>query len=175
MLRSCASPFKTDPWMREKERPEMTRRITRRITSLLMLAALLTSSIAVSYAQTATATIVGTVLDPQSGVVANATVVARNVDTGIERTTQTTSEGLYRFGNLPPGVYDVRVDAQGFSKAEAKAVKLQVGEQRDVNFALVVPGTTATVDITASDALVETGKTDVSSVIDSKQVATLPT
>jgi carboxypeptidase family protein/TonB-dependent receptor-like protein len=149
--------------------------MTRRITSLLMLAALLTSSMAVSYAQTATATIVGTVLDPQGGVVANATVVARNVDTGIERTTQSTSEGLYRFGNLAPGVYDVRVDAQGFSKAEAKAVRLQVGEQRDVNFALVVPGTTATVDITATDALVETGKTDVSSVIDSKQVATLPT
>lgn len=149
--------------------------MTRRITSLLMLAALLTSSMGISYAQTATATIVGTVLDPQGGVVSNATVVARNVDTGIERTTQSTSEGLYRFGNLPPGVYDVRVDAQGFSKAEAKAVRLQVGEQRDVNFALVVPGTTATVDITASDALVETGKTDVSSVIDSKQVATLPT
>jgi len=149
--------------------------MTRRITSLLMLAALFTSSIAVSYAQTATATIVGTVLDPQGGVVANAIVVARNVDTGIERTTQSTSEGLYRFGNLPPGVYDVRVDAQGFSKATAKAVRLQVGEQRDVNFALVVSGTSATVDVTASDVLVETGKTDVSNVIDSKQVATLPT
>jgi hypothetical protein len=149
--------------------------MTRRIISLLMLAAMLTSSIAVSYAQTATATIVGTVLDPQGGVVANATVVARNVDTGIERTTQSTSEGLYRFGNLPPGVYDVSVDAKGFSKAAAKAVKLQVGEQRDVNFALVVSGASATVDVTASDALVETGKTDVSNVIDSKQVATLPT
>ena len=138
--------------------------MTRRITSLLMLAAMLTSSIAVGNAQTATATIVGTVLDPQGAVVANANIVARNVDTGIERTTQSTSEGLYRFGNLPPGIYDVRIDAQGFSKAEAKAVKLQVGEQRDVNFALVVSGTTATVDVTASDALVETGKTDVSSV-----------
>ena len=149
--------------------------MTRRITSLLMLAAMFTASIAVSYAQTATATIVGTVLDPQGGVVANAIVVARNVDTGIERTTQSTSEGLYRFGNLPPGVYDVRVEAQGFSKATAKAIKLQVGEQRDVNFALVVSGTSATVDVTAGDVLVETGKTDVSNVIDSKQVETLPT
>jgi len=140
-----------------------------------MLAAMLTSSIAVSYAQTATATIVGTVLDPQGAVVANANIVARNVDTGIERSTKSTSEGLYRFGNLPPGVYDVRVEAQGFAKAEAKAVKLQVGEQRDVNFGLLVSGATATVDITAGEALVETGKTDVSNVIDSKQVETLPT
>jgi hypothetical protein len=144
---------------------------------------LITSVMCVSYfllpasslAQTATATIVGTVLDPQGAVVPGANVVAKNVDTGIERTTKSTSEGLYRFGNLQPGVYDISVDAQGFAKGESKAVKLQVGEQRDVNFNLVVTGTTATVDITAADVLVETTKTDVSSVIDSKQVATLPT
>jgi hypothetical protein len=149
--------------------------MTRRTMSLLMLTVMLVSAVPASYAQTATATIVGDVIDPQGAVVANATVVARNVETGIERTTKSTSEGLYRFGNLPPGVYDLSVEAQGFAKAGAKAVKLQVGEQRDVNFSLVVSGTTATVDITAAEPLVETGKTDVSSVIDSKQVATLPT
>ena len=149
--------------------------MTRRTMSLLMLTVMLISALPVSYAQTATATIVGTVLDPQGAVVADANVVARNVDTGIERTTRSTSEGLYRFGNLPPGVYDVSVEAQGFSKAAAKAVKLQVGEQRDVNFSLVVSGTMATVDVTSAEPLVELGKTDVSSVIDSKQVATLPT
>ena len=144
-------------------------------TRLLLLTMLLLPVAPAGYAQTATATIVGSVLDPQGAVVANANVVARNVDTGIERTTKSTSEGLYRFANLPPGVYDVSVQAQGFADASAKAVKLQVGEQRDVNFALVVTGTTATVDITAAEPLLETGKTDVSSVIDSKQVATLPT
>ncbi|MFY9555341.1 MAG: TonB-dependent receptor, partial [Blastocatellia bacterium] len=149
--------------------------MTRRFISLLTLCAMLMTPVAAGYAQTATATIVGTLLDSQGAVVSDANVVARNVDTGIERTTKSTSEGLYRFANLPPGVYDVRVDAPGFSKAEAKAVKLQVGEQRDVNFSLVVSGATATVDITSAEPLVETGKTDVSSVIDSKQVATLPT
>jgi len=143
--------------------------------SLLMLTVMLLPAVPLSHAQTATATIVGSLLDPQGAVVANATVVARNVETGIERNTKSTSEGLYRFGNLPPGVYDVSVEAQGFAKAGAKAVKLQVGEQRDVNFNLVVSGTMATVDVTAAEPLVETGKTEVSSVIDSKQVATLPT
>jgi len=147
----------------------------RRCMSLLTLIAMLASVLAVGYAQTATATIVGTVLDPQGAVVSNATVVAKNVDTGIERTTRSTSEGFYRFDNLPPGVYDVSAEAQGFSRAEAKAVRLQVGEQRDVNFNMVVTGTTATVNITSAEPLVETSKTDVSSVIDSKQVATLPT
>lgn len=143
------------------------------VISLLSVAACV--CVTVGKAQSATATIVGTVIDPQGALVAGATVVARNVETGIERTTKSTSEGLYRFSNLPPGVYDVRVEAQGFARGEAKAVRVQVGEQKDVNFNLVVSGTTATVDITAAEALVETTKTDVSSVIDSKQVATLPT
>ena len=115
--------------------------MTRRVLSLLLTLTMISMfPVMTGNAQTATATIVGTVLDPQGAVVANADVTARNVDTGIERTTKSTSEGLYRFGNLPPGVYDVRVETTGFSKAEAKAVKLQVGEQRDVNFALVVSG-----------------------------------
>src|SRR5947209_10128065 len=93
----------------------------RRCMSLLTLIAMLASVLAVGYAQTATATIVGTVLDPQGAVVSNATVVAKNVDTGIERTTRSTSEGFYRFDNLPPGVYDVSAEAQGFSRAEARS------------------------------------------------------
>lgn len=143
--------------------------------TLFMLTAMLMSIMPAGYAQTATATIVGTVLDPQGAVIPSATIVARNVDTGIERTTKSTSEGLYRFGNLTPGVYDISVQAQGFARGEAKAVRLQVGEQRDVNFNLVVTGTTATVNVTSAEALVETTKTEVSSVVDSKQVATLPT
>jgi hypothetical protein len=43
---------------------------------------------------------------------------------------------LYRFDNLAPGIYDVKIDVGGFNKVEAKKIKVQVGEQRDVNFNL---------------------------------------
>src|SRR5919202_859452 len=98
--------------------------MSRRMIGLLLVLALWSISLApLALAQTAAATIVGTVVDPRGAVVAGANVVARNTETGIERNTQTTSDGLYRFDNLPPGVYDVRVQAQGFSAAELKAVK----------------------------------------------------
>jgi len=126
------------------------------------------------FGQAATATITGTVVDQQGGVISGATVVARKVDTGIERTTKTTSDGLYRFDSLAPGVYDVRIEMRGFARTEATAVRLQVGEQRDVNFTLSASGATEKVTVTASP-LVETTKTDVSTVVDEKQVATLPT
>ena len=150
--------------------------MTRTIFYLFALFSLLFASSVVCHAQTAsTATIRGTVYDPKAAVIPDATVAARNVETGIERTTKTSSGGSYRFDTLPPGSYDIRVEAQGFAPAEAKAVKLQVGEQRDVNFNLVISGATGSVTITSELPLVETAKTDVSRVVSDKEVATMPT
>src|SRR5215469_4518456 len=146
----------------------------RGITLIVVIMASLSLLAGLCFGQAATATITGTVVDQQGGVISGATVVARKVDTGIERTTKTTSDGLYRFDSLAPGVYDVRIEMRGFARTEATAVRLQVGEQRDVNFTLSASGATEKVTVTASP-LVETTKTDVSTVVDEKQVATLPT
>jgi len=125
-----------------------------------------------TYAQSAAfATITGRVVDPGGAAVPNATVTATNAETGFSRTTQTTSDGLFRFDNLTPGIYNVALEASGFTKAEAKNVKLQVGEQRDVNFNLQLAGQKQSVVVTSELPLVETTKTDVSTVIDDKDVA----
>ncbi len=91
----------------------------------------------------------GRALDPQGASVPGATVTATNVETGIIRTTQTTSDGLYRFDNLPPGIYDIVIEAGSFTKVEAKNVKLQVGEQRDINFNLEPAGEKQSVIVTS--------------------------
>src|ERR1043166_2940811 len=59
-----------------------------------------------------TATLQGTVRDQKGGVVPGAKVTAKNQGTGIERTTQTDSEGNYQFAALPVGNYSVEVEAQ---------------------------------------------------------------
>src|ERR1700676_3780951 len=121
------------------------------------------------------ATITGRVLDPKGSSVPDATVTATNTETGITRTTTTTSDGLYRFENLSPGIYDVVMNVSGFSKTEAKNVKLQVGEARDINFNLTLAGQSQTVEVTSDLPLIESTKTDVSTVITDKEVAVLPT
>jgi hypothetical protein len=129
-----------------------------------------------AYAQSsAFATITGRALDPRGASVPNATVTATNTETGIVRTTTTTSDGLYRFDNLPPGIYDVAIESSSFSKAEAKNIKLQVGETRDINFNLELAGQKQSVVVTSEVPLIETTKTDTSTVIDDKAVADLPT
>ena len=86
------------------------------------------------------ATFTGRALDPQGASIPGATVTATNVETDIVRTTQTTSDGLYRLDNLPPGIYDVVIEARSFTKVETKYVKLQVGEQGAINFTLCLRG-----------------------------------
>jgi hypothetical protein len=143
----------------------------------ILFCLMLTLSLAnVSFGQSAAfATITGRILDPKGASVPSVQVTATNTETGIVRTTTTTSDGLYHFDDLPPGIYDVAVDAPGFSKAEAKAVKLQVGEHRDVNMNLELAGQRQSVVVTSEVPLIEATKTDVSTVIDDKAVADLPT
>jgi Carboxypeptidase regulatory-like domain/TonB dependent receptor len=121
------------------------------------------------------ATITGRVLDPRGGAVPNATVTATNTETGLVRKTTVTSDGLYHFENLAPGIWDVTVDVEGFAKEEVKGVKLLVGEQRDVNFNLELAGQKTSVVVSSEVPLIETTKTDTSMVIDDKAVANLPT
>jgi hypothetical protein len=121
------------------------------------------------------ANINGRVIDPKGATVPDATVTAINVDTGLSRTTTTTSDGIYRFENLQPGVYDITVDASGFAKFQAKGVRILVGETRDVNATMVLSGQVSMVLVTSEVPLVETTKTDVSINLDDRDVADLPT
>jgi len=121
-----------------------------------------------------TATIRGRVVDPQDAIVVGASVVARNVATGIENRTTTTSDGLYTIPSLATGTYEVRVEAPNFAKAETKGITLLVGDTRDVNFRLKVGGATQVVEVTGEAPLVESTKTDGSTVINDVDMSRLP-
>jgi len=120
-----------------------------------------------------TATISGRIVDPQNAVVPGATVTARNIATGTEVTTQTTSDGIYRF-SLPPGDYDVKVRAKSFAAAQAAKIHIDVGAMRDVNFNLVIGDVTTTVEVTSQTPLIETTKTDLSTVVNEADMERLP-
>ena len=138
----------------------------------ILLFSLLSASL-VSAQSAASATIVGQVVDSQGAVVANATVTATNTATGIGHTTKTTSSGNYTIPNLPPGTYSVKVSATSFAAAESQ-VKLNVGDQPDVNFKLGAAGRAETVEVTAQAPLIETTKTDVSSSVTDLDMQRLP-
>ncbi|HEV3041157.1 MAG TPA: TonB-dependent receptor [Candidatus Angelobacter sp.] len=127
------------------------------------------------YCQSAsTATLRGRVVDPQEAVVPNATVTATNTATGMNRSVGTTSAGDYVIPNLPPGTYNISVQAKGFANNESKGLLLNVGDQRDLNFKLSISGTSTSVEVTTVAPLIETTKTDVSTTVNDLDMKRLP-
>src|ERR1035438_1810281 len=109
---------------------------------VLLVLMLLLAAICVP-AQTFRGTVLGTVTDPSGAVVSGATVKVHNVDTGLERTTQTSADGTYSAPELPFGKYTVTVSQSGFQTAVTSGVAVNVASERRVDVVLK-PGEVAT-------------------------------
>ena len=115
-----------------------------RILFLFVLPLLLPAIIA---AQTHLASVRGTVSDPTGALIPGATIRLRNLDTGETRTATTGEEGEYAITSIPPGRYEIEVEARGLAK-RVRQLELLVNEQRrhDVNLSV---GTLDPVEIDA--------------------------
>src|SRR5215510_3691343 len=135
----------------------------------LALAALSTSAFAQS-----TATLQGSVTDQSGAVVSGAKVSVRNQATGAERIVQTDSDGNYQAASLPPGVYRVEAQAQGFSSQTVSDLTLEVSRIVVQNFQLKIGDVTQRVEVTADSQTVETSTITVGQVINQKTVQEIP-
>src|SRR5450631_34886 len=116
----------------------------------------------------------GTVADKTGSVVAGATVKLTSQATGITREVKTDGSGHYRAPFLAVAIYTIRVESQGFQTTEQKDIRLQVDEQREVDFALNPASVSQTVEVSAEEVAVETTNPSLGQVITSEQVAELP-
>jgi hypothetical protein len=121
------------------------------------------------------AAISGVVRDPSGSVVPNAKVEVSSESRGKLRSLTSNEAGLFTLPVLVPGSgYKVTVTAAGFAPYEAANLELKVGQNLDLQVSLAVTAATSSVDVTATAEMVEDTKTDVSQVIDSKQITDLP-
>ncbi|MGA9995635.1 MAG: TonB-dependent receptor, partial [Pyrinomonadaceae bacterium] len=130
---------------------------------------------ALGQAQSNAADLQGYVRDQQGAAVPDATVVARNLGTGLTRTAISNDEGFYAIVSLPPGDYEVTAEAANFSKAVVPSIKLTVGQRADLDLPLQVGQVGATVTISgAAPELVETSRTAVANTIEQVRIENLP-
>src|SRR3569832_296008 len=93
----------------------------------LLMVLLISAHVAFGQAQSNAADLQGTVKDATNAVVANATVPARTPATNISKNATTNDEGFYRIITLPPGDYEVSVEAASFNKSVIPMVSVTVG------------------------------------------------
>src|SRR5438067_1648228 len=118
--------------------------------------------------------ITGIVKNEKGELVPNATVRAINIGTNVTREATTSGEGAYEIAQLVPGNYRVEVEASGFAKYVQESVTVNMLSRVTLEPVLKPAGATAQVTITSEAALVETTKTEVSDVVDQRQMESLP-
>ena len=121
-----------------------------------------------------TASIKGTVTDATGATVAGAKVVVKSTAVGIERTTETNTEGEYEVPALPPGNYEVRVQKSGFGAQVAKDVVLEVSQNTLQNFSLTVAEASSVVTVESTLSVVDSTTMTVGQVIDKNVVQEIP-
>jgi len=95
-------------------------------------------SLITARAQSASATLNGTVLDPNGAVVPAASITVTEVATGVQRTATTNDQGYFSIPLLKPSTYLLQVEHPGFMTAEVKDVVLNVGDQRSLRIQMKV-------------------------------------
>ncbi len=138
-------------------------------------AALLLLLVAVpASAQKITATLRGTVTDPQGAAIAGAQVTVKNEGTGLTRSALTNSAGIYSFAELPVGSYRVDVTYTGFKSEARSKIVLNVAETRAVDVQLQTGGVSEVVDVEVAAVAVKTVGADVSGLVSGEEARELP-
>jgi hypothetical protein len=143
---------------------------------LLRLVAVLTSvclALPLS-AQFETADVLGSIRDPSSAPVGNASVSLLNQGTGIEAKTVTDSNGDYTFPNVKVGVYTVTAQAPGFSKAVARDIQVDVNARQRVDLSLEIGAVGNSIEVTGVPEVLQTDSSEKGQVINTEQVVELP-
>jgi len=116
----------------------------------------------------------GIVSDVQGGTLGNATVTLTSDSTKITRTTVTNSSGEYAFSAVDPGSYKVSATMAGFKAVQRNGVVIDSGNTIPLDLRLNVGAVSETVEVTASDALVDNGTSYNGQLIDSQKLQNLP-
>jgi hypothetical protein len=123
---------------------------------------------------TTTAILTGVVIDPTQAVVPGARITVTKEETGITRETKTGPEGQYRVVLLPPGLYNIKVEAPGFQAAAKKGIELTVGQSAAIDFQLQVGVSSQTVEISTQVPLIESERSQQANTIDEAAIRNLP-
>ena len=143
--------------------------------TLLFAATILCASVAYGQSQSNAADLNGFVRDPQGAIVVGASVTARNPATNFSRTATTNDEGYYLILSLPPGDYEITVEAPTYKKTVVPSYTLTVGARADLDVKLEIGEVSEIVNITADDQpVIETGRTTLANTIEQQRINSLP-
>jgi len=119
-------------------------------------------------------TITGSVTDVSGAIVPTAKVTLLNPATGQKQIVETSTDGGYTFLSLVAGRYSVIAEKDGFRRAEASNVQVQVNTTLRLDIRMQLGAVQETVQVEATTPLLQTDRSDLGTVVDNKAIQQLP-
>src|SRR5207253_4237507 len=94
--------------------------------------------------------------DPKGAVIPNVKISATRTSDLQSYSTSSSDEGKYGFANLPPGVYEMRFEAQGFMSTTVTNVVVSFSNIIEVNVVMTVGAATEAVTVSGGGELLQT-------------------
>jgi hypothetical protein len=151
--------------------------VGRRLRLLLASAALLALGmvgVGTVQAQVLYGTLVGDVTDTTKAGVPGATVTITHKETNLSREGTTDTSGSYRFVNVQPGTYTVKVSMSGFKEYSTENVPVTPNTISRVDVSLAVGQLAEAITVQSERALLQTDKADLHSELGAKEISSLP-
>ena len=117
--------------------------------------------------------ITGSITDKSSAAVAAAKVTIQNLDTQAVKEVITEESGIFTIPFLQPGKYKVTASKSGF-KPVFQDITLEVNQTARFDFQLEVGNVSESVEVRASNPLIESDTSSIGQVVEQRQVAELP-
>ncbi len=118
--------------------------------------------------------ITGEIKDQSGAVVAGSVVTVTNKATNATRSATSNAAGVYSFPSLAPGVYNLKVEMQGFRTQTRNEVEVQVQQTVRIDFTLQVGQVTEVIEVAGGAPLLTTESATVGTVIENRRIVELP-
>jgi len=125
-------------------------------------------------AQETTGTIQGVVKDPQGAVIKGASVEISGPALIGKQTATTDDAGNYRFTSLPPGLYEITVNAKGFGSVKQSNVSITAGSLPILNIGMKVGAESQVMEVSAEAVAVDTTSSKVQNTVTNDILTGMP-
>jgi Carboxypeptidase regulatory-like domain/TonB dependent receptor len=150
--------------------------MTKSKTAVLLLGILtvICFSVATTSAQAVYGSVSGSVTDSAGAAIPDATVTVTSVERQTVDTVTTNSNGSYTKDRLLPGLYNIKVEKQGFKSGVNEKVTISLDTQTKIDATLEAGQVSEVVTILSEGELLKTDRADVATTFSTREVTELP-
>jgi Carboxypeptidase regulatory-like domain len=127
-------------------------------------------------AQATSGDIVGTVTDKLGAAIPNASITAKNTETGVITQTKANAVGDFHVPNLLAGKYDITASATGFASFTLKGFDVSLNNTSTAKITLPVASSTSVVEVSAdATAVIDTTTIQLQTSFETEELKNFPT